>query len=252
MRKTIIRWAIASGVAYATALAMFGAQAFGDTATRQPVAAAPQAAPAANVQLPGNDSIAVLILSDVGSRLSKQGDTFGVVTTDDYVVNGKLVLPKGSPGYGLITNVQRAGMAKTNGQLAFTITKLVAPNGAEIQTQVSGSTSDALIHYERNGSETMQVILFGMWASAKRGDDLLVKAGETFHIAANGGQLVPSVAAGTAPATLNTAQLSIAPVPQFLPPANPDASAVSAANAAGPSTSIPATAASPSASAPSK
>ncbi|MBV8081999.1 MAG: hypothetical protein JO293_02855 [Candidatus Eremiobacteraeota bacterium] len=214
MRNSFNRAAMATGAVLAAAIVTLGAQALGDTNARQPATVSPATLPS-SVQLPGTDPIPVMILSDIGSRNSKQGDTFAVVTTDDYVVDGKLVLPKGSPGYGLITDIQRSGTGKKNGQLSFTITKLVAPGGADVATQMTGSTSDAVIHYERNGSDTMQVLLWGVFAAAKRGDDLQIKAGETFHITANGGQLVPAVAAGTAPSALNTAQLSIAPAPQF-------------------------------------
>jgi hypothetical protein len=227
MRKSFIRVTTASA-ALAVALVGFGSLALGETTAKQPVVIAPTATPS-SVQLPGTDPIPVMILSDIGSRNSKQGDTFAVITSDDYLVDGKLVLPKGSPGYGLITDIQRSGTGKKNGQLSFTITKLVAPGGADIATQVSGSTSDALIHYERNGSDTMQVLLWGVFAAAKRGDDLLIKAGETFHVIANGGQSVPVVAAGTQPAALITSQLSIAPAPQFS----------AAANAAAPVSSTP-------------
>jgi len=228
MRNVLFYKATAIGVSAISAVALLATQALADVAATPTVASSAHPTQAATVQLPGSDSIAVMVLSDVGSRIDKQGDTFAVVTVDDYVVNGQLVLPKGSPGYGLITNIERSGTGKRNGQLAFTVNKLIAPSGAEISTQINGSTSDALIHYERNGSDTAQVLLWGVFAAAKRGDDLLVKAGETFHVSANAGQIVPVVAAGTPPATLNPALVSLAPQQQLVPQVVPAAAATAA------------------------
>ena len=50
------------------------------------------------ITVPLGDLISVQIQSNLGSRISVEGDAFAVVTIEDYYVKGKLILPKGTPG----------------------------------------------------------------------------------------------------------------------------------------------------------
>jgi hypothetical protein len=87
--------------AFITVALMAAGPALADTKHIATSASAPiSAATPQTITLSTNDQIAVTIESDVGSRISQEGATFGVVTAEDYSVNGQLVLPKGSPGYG--------------------------------------------------------------------------------------------------------------------------------------------------------
>jgi hypothetical protein len=211
MSNTSIHKAAVAIVAAATTLMFVGSQARGDAASQQTqVQPAHQAAAAEIIQLAGGDSIAVIILSDIGSRVSKQGDTFAVVTADDYLVGGKLILPKGSPGYGTITHLKGAGAYHAPGELRFEVNKLTAPDGSTFATITNGDTADAPIHYERNGSDTMQWLLWGGFGAAhKKGDDMLIPAGSLIHLVVAGGRGAPVVAQGTAPAVLDLSQVTI-------------------------------------------
>ena len=165
---------------------------------------------ASDVVVPDGNRINVILQSDIGSRVSQNGGTFAVLTAEDYLVDGMLVLPKGSPGYGTITDVRRAANGRVPGSIAFEVTRLIAPSGAVIATQTVGNTADAVIHNERNGSDTMQFLLWGVWGSAmKRGDDQLIKAGEMFHVSVVAGQHAHVVAPGSAAAALDTSQVKI-------------------------------------------
>ncbi len=163
-------------------------------------------------QVQSGDLISVRLLSDVGSRISNEGDTFGVVTIEDYYAKGRLVLPKGSPGYGVITHLKHAGSWHSGGELSFTVKRLVAPDGTTVNTETNGATADADKAAEKNGNEVGQYLLFGWFGVfSHRGNDILVRSGTLFHVAASDSRAVPAVRYGTQPAALNDTLLTIKP-----------------------------------------
>ena len=198
------RIAVTAAVAHSLA-----APCAAQTTPAAPAAPAPAAAPAAvaqpggKIDIPAGDLVSVAIQQDVGSRISSEGDTFAVLTVSDYYVRGNLVLPKGSPGYGVITHIKRAGSFHAGGEMTFTVKRLIAPDGSEVNVETNGATSDADKATEKNGSEVGQYLMWGVGMFAKRGNDMLVKKGTTFHVSTIQSKDVSVAALGTAPAQLN-------------------------------------------------
>ncbi len=200
-------------VTAAVALSLAAPCAAQTTTPAAPAPAAADAAPAAanvvqpggKIAIPSGDLVSVAIQQDVGSRISSEGDTFAVVTLADYYVHGSLVLPKGSPGYGVITHIKRAGSFHAGGEMTFTVKRLVAPDGSEIAVETNGATADADKSTEKNGSEVGQYLMWGVGMFAKRGNDMLVKKGATFHVSTLQSPGAPVVAFGTSPAQINPA-----------------------------------------------
>jgi hypothetical protein len=198
-------------VTAAVALSLAAPCAAQTTTPAGPAPATADAAPATVVQpggkiaIPSGDLVSVAIQQDVGSRISSEGDTFAVLTLTDYYVHGSLVLPKGSPGYGVITHIKRAGSFHAGGEMTFTVKRLVAPDGTEINVETNGATADADKSTEKNGSEVGQYLMWGVGMFAKRGNDMLVKKGATFHVSTLQAKDVPVIAFGAAPAQINPA-----------------------------------------------
>ena len=167
--------------------------------------AAPTPTPAPVVHLNTGDMISVrLIGGDIGSRISTEGDTFAVVTTEDYYYKGQLVLPKGTPGYGEVIHVKRAGMWHAGGELRFTVKRLIAPDGTAVNVETNGATSDADKASEKNGNEFGQYLLFGgLGVFTHRGNDILIKDGTMFHVAISQSADVPASVYGVKPAALD-------------------------------------------------
>ncbi len=163
------------------------------------------ATPAPVVHLTTGDMISVrLIGGDMGSRISNEGDTFAVVTTEDYYFKGQFLLPKGTPGYGEITHIKRAGMWHAGGELRFTVKRLVAPDGTTISVETNGATADADKASEKNGNEFGQYLLFGgLGIFTHRGNDILIKDGAMFHVAISQSTDVPVATYGIRPARLD-------------------------------------------------
>ena len=170
------------------------------------------------LSVPSGELISVAILSDIGSRTSQEGDTFGVITTEDYYYKGYLILPKGSPGYGVITHLKRAGSFHSGGELNFTVKRLVTPLRTDLLVETNGATADADKQTEKNGNTFGQYLLWGVGMFAQRGNDILIKKGTTFHVSTLENSTVPIAQTNALPAQMDpvvqlnaTGQL---PVPQ--------------------------------------
>lgn len=165
----------------------------------------PRPASTPMIRVTTGDLISVeLIGGDIGSRISNEGDTFAVVTTEDYYYHGSLILPKGSPGYGEITHLKRAGMWHAGGELRFTVKRLVAPDGSTLSVETNGATADADKNTEKNGNEVGQYLLFGLGGVfTHRGNDILIKDGAMFHVAVSDTTEMPTIVYGAKPATLD-------------------------------------------------
>ncbi|HTV74017.1 MAG TPA: hypothetical protein VME66_09960 [Candidatus Acidoferrales bacterium] len=159
---------------------------------------------ASTTMVPADDLISVQLQEEIGSRTSVEGDTFAVLTVEDYYARGKLVLPKGSPGYGVVTHVKRAGLFHSGGEFAFEVRRLIAPDGTEIMVDTNGATADADAQSEKNGNEFGAYIVFGVGGLlGRRGNDLQIKRGTLFHVSTEQQRDVPVVPWGTQPAKLD-------------------------------------------------
>lgn len=188
------------------------AQAFAQTTP----GAAPGSAVATPTPLPGmtdagpkvdvasGDEISVRLLSNIGSRISNEGDTFAVETISDYYFQGKLILPKGTPGYGTVTHVKRAGSFHSGGELKIALAKLIAPNRRELHVEVQGATGDANKDTEVNGNTFGQYALWGfVGLFSKKGNDILIKKGAQFHVVTQENKDAVVIPYGTNPAPLD-------------------------------------------------
>jgi hypothetical protein len=158
-----------------------------------------------NVAVPSGDLISVAIAQDIGSRISREGDTFAVTTQAAYYVGHALVLPKGSPGYGTITHIKGAGHFFIRGQLAFTVVRLIAPDGTSIPVETNGVTADADEQAEKNGNAIAQALICRVCVIAKKGNDILIKSGTAFHVETVGAANAPAASGNATPEPIDAA-----------------------------------------------
>ena len=166
-------------------------------------------ASAKTINVPSGQLISVMVMKDIGSRNSVQGDPVPVKTIEDFYVRGHLVLPKGSPGYGVVTQVGRSGMFHRGGEFAFEIRRLVAPDGTDIHVDMMSATGDAWRQTEHNGNGFGAYALFGLGSIfAKRGDDILIPQGALLHVITESERAVTIVPYGTSPASFDDVLVS--------------------------------------------
>lgn len=79
-----------------------------------PVAGQAQQAPPppAVVDLPAGTDLRVRLDQDLGSKISRPGDTFNATVADDVIVNGQTVIPRGSRAEGTVVDAKALGHFK--------------------------------------------------------------------------------------------------------------------------------------------
>lgn len=88
--------------------------------------------------------------------------------------------------------------------MTFIIKRLVAANRTDIAVETNGSTADADRASEKNGNEAGAYLLLGVGGLlGRRGNDLQIKKGTSFHVATVQPRDVPVVPYGTEPAKLD-------------------------------------------------
>lgn len=121
--------------------------------------------------------IEVELLDTVGSKLSKQGDVFRMKTTADISVQGQVVIPAGSIGYGTITYAEPRRMLGQPGELFYRFEYVkVGDRHIKIRSSQGGAGKDS------TGSTIALVALFGVFGMLKKGADIEVPAGTRFEV----------------------------------------------------------------------
>lgn len=81
--------------------------------------------------LPQGTSVRLRTLSPLSSTDNKAGDRFDLEVSEDVLLNGRVVIPRGSPGKGEITLVKKKGMWGKSGKLETRVLSVRA-NGMDI------------------------------------------------------------------------------------------------------------------------
>jgi hypothetical protein len=88
-------------------------QTAGAAQAGQAAAPAPQAPPQPTVvDLPAGTRVRVRLDQDLGSKISRPGDSFAATVADDVVVNGQVVIPHGARAEGTVIDAKPLGHFK--------------------------------------------------------------------------------------------------------------------------------------------
>ncbi len=116
----------------------------------------------ADVKLADKSLVRIKLLDEVNSAANKVGDTIRYVVTDDVTVGGRVVIPAGSPGEGVVAEVTSAGRFGRDGRVVIDFRSVSGIDGVPIPVRVD------LIATEQNkslqlaaGASMAGVILLG-------------------------------------------------------------------------------------------
>ncbi len=88
-------------------------------------ASQPQAPPPpAVVDLPAGTRLRVRLDEDLGSKISRSGDSFSATVADDVVVNGQTVIPRGAHAEGTVIDAKPLGHIKGGAYLAIRLERV--------------------------------------------------------------------------------------------------------------------------------
>jgi hypothetical protein len=95
------------------------------TSASQPAASTPQAPPPPTVvDLPAGTRIRVRLDQDLGSKISRAGDSFAATVADDVVVSGQTVIPRGARAEGTVIGAKPLGRFKGRAYLAIRLERV--------------------------------------------------------------------------------------------------------------------------------
>jgi len=111
--------------------------------------ASPVSAPSASaapggfvVTVPGGTALKVALVDKISSATAKVGDTFAVQSTGNVVVNGWIVIAKGSSGQGEVLSVDHAGSHGHPGSLGVQMDWIYAADGEKMHLTSQKQTEE--------------------------------------------------------------------------------------------------------------
>ena len=136
--------AAAAGCALFTVNAANAQPAVGQPVTPEASAPAPTAlvipaAAASNAVLPAGTVIRMRSLTELHSNTNKTGEQFDVEVAEDVMVNGVVVIPRGSIGRGEITRAKKKGMWGRSGRME---TRLLSVRSNGMTIPITGSIAE--------------------------------------------------------------------------------------------------------------
>ena len=106
------------GLAVAAAALALAAPAAAQTSPQEPAAPDPAAEqPAACCAIPAMTEVEIEIADPVSSKSKRQGEHFAIRLAEPIVVDGRMLVPAGTPGVGEIVHSAKAGGAGKAGEL---------------------------------------------------------------------------------------------------------------------------------------
>jgi hypothetical protein len=86
----------------------------------------------ATITLPRKTVVELALLETVSSATAQKGQAVRLVVKKDVVVNGTVVIPRGTPASRQVTSVHKAVLGKTDGSIQIKPISLTPPDGSSI------------------------------------------------------------------------------------------------------------------------
>lgn len=133
------------------------------------VVVTPVAPPAA----PSGSKVELMIIDEVTTKTAKRGDRFRMRLAQPLAVGDHIVIPRGTPAYGEVTDASVNGIAGRSGKLT---TKLLYIDYQGAQLALTGSPHSA------GQGGNLQIVLATLaltpWGLIAKGNNAKLKAGE--------------------------------------------------------------------------
>jgi hypothetical protein len=124
------------------------------------------------VAVPAGTAVFVAVDQPIITGVAKLGDTFHVTVTEDVVVGGATVIPKGTPGEGSVTLASKNGSFGKGGILGIALRSLTI---GDRQIALDGRYREEARN--RDGTTAMTMFMVGILAATIRGEKGLIPAG---------------------------------------------------------------------------
>jgi hypothetical protein len=101
--------------------------------------------PAPKITIPAGTRLRVSLLDGVSTSNSAAGDTFSASLSEPVIIEGKMVLEKGTRVRGRVIDVEESGRVKGRARIQLTLTEILRNgNGTEIKTKSFTAVAEAI------------------------------------------------------------------------------------------------------------
>jgi len=114
------------------------------------------------------------LLEVIGSGINEMGDAVAFEVTEDILVQGLVVVPKGALAYGQVTDQSKKGQGRQSGSLKVEIYNISLPGGFYIPVKGTIGEAPNATHKKPSG----YYYRGGMWTTKQKGWDVLIERGE--------------------------------------------------------------------------
>lgn len=139
------------------------------------------------VKIPASTLVEIQLLTSVDSALNKVGDQVKYKVASDVIVDGRIVIPKGTLGVGKITEVSSAGNLGKNGRIVIDFGAVQSFDGRNIRLAIAEKALEQNSRLELAAGASMAgVLLLGpiglVGGYFVKGQDVQIQAGSKFFV----------------------------------------------------------------------
>ena len=139
--------------------------------------------PMAEMQIPENTLIKVILTQSVASRTLQVGDTVDIKVAEDVFVDGNLIFSKGLRGKGTVESVRKAKHLN-NGKIVINFYKLDCIDGKSVEIYVGQEAKNAMERYEMiQGASLVGMNIKDDWNKLMvHGKNVAISAGTELYV----------------------------------------------------------------------
>ena len=90
------------------------------------------------VHLPARTMIVLTLTTEVDTRTIQEEEAVAAVTIRDTVVDGRVIIPAGTPVQGVASNIEPGGRIRTPAEVTLTFDRLTMPDGTDVRFPSQG------------------------------------------------------------------------------------------------------------------
>lgn len=152
------------------------------SATIMPLSAATRnqdPAPAENVKvIPDGTEFSVVTVDEITSKTAAEGDPLTFKVAEDVVIDGQVVIAKGSLVKGSVATAKKAGMMGRGGSLGIRVESATTVDNQKLKLRsTKGKEGD-----DKTGTTVALVVLFGPLGFLKKGKNAVIKPGTEIKV----------------------------------------------------------------------
>ena len=130
------------------------------------------------VALPDGTEFTVLTTEEITSKTATEGDLLTFTVAEDVVINGHVVIAKGTLVKGEVASAKKSGFFGRGGNLGIRIESTMTVDNQKTRLRSSkGKAGD-----DKTGTTVALVVLFGPLGFLKKGKQAIIKSGTTIKV----------------------------------------------------------------------